>query len=388
MDQPVSITNRARQCIRLFEQCPEPVADAWADDQCAQFKIWASNLGIFARGHASIDYRLGPLGCHDRKSYRLISQLIDGVFENLRIGKQTWYRSLWLWQLVLIAILANAVSQLSRASEAFADCGASHHLDLEDIIARNEDGQWDRSSSASSGIEDLPVESTPAQRLRHACIEVEDLISRLNMITLTVRRAGARYREEKAQRFKDVVKLTMRRDEEATETEVAAQTETGVKPKGKLELNRTEQFASLMAARINHMFPAAEEWLRSRLASAIALRRNYLAYLEQQQQRLMQSYDSDFDEDDGFSEDPSAESLASEIAASDSGPCVPGYPGRIAPSQAASGKAQSEASTISFNWQACNLHIPLPQSVFEDVFRCPYCHVLCDVQESQGDRWM
>jgi hypothetical protein len=31
---------------------------AWAEEQMARFSIWAANLGVFARGHASADYRL------------------------------------------------------------------------------------------------------------------------------------------------------------------------------------------------------------------------------------------------------------------------------------------------------------------------------------------
>ncbi|PMD49854.1 uncharacterized protein K444DRAFT_622465 [Hyaloscypha bicolor E] len=33
-------------------------SSAWAEEQMARFSIWAANLGVFARGHASADYRL------------------------------------------------------------------------------------------------------------------------------------------------------------------------------------------------------------------------------------------------------------------------------------------------------------------------------------------
>lgn len=30
----------------------------WIEEQYARFKIWAANIGAFAQGHASLDYRL------------------------------------------------------------------------------------------------------------------------------------------------------------------------------------------------------------------------------------------------------------------------------------------------------------------------------------------
>jgi len=30
----------------------------WVEEQYARFKIWAANIGAFAQGHASLDYRL------------------------------------------------------------------------------------------------------------------------------------------------------------------------------------------------------------------------------------------------------------------------------------------------------------------------------------------
>jgi Ser/Thr protein kinase RdoA (MazF antagonist) len=32
--------------------------ESWAEDQRARFQIWGANLGVFASGHASSDYRL------------------------------------------------------------------------------------------------------------------------------------------------------------------------------------------------------------------------------------------------------------------------------------------------------------------------------------------
>lgn len=86
MEEDANVTSRARQCIKHFERCPEFLTEVWADEQLARFKIWASNLGVFARGHASIDYRLGPLGCNRPEFYNLILQFLEAIEANLKKG--------------------------------------------------------------------------------------------------------------------------------------------------------------------------------------------------------------------------------------------------------------------------------------------------------------
>jgi hypothetical protein len=62
----------ARSCVELFEQslgeagqlaelAEEKVAfdvEQFLDNQSGRFRIWANNIGVFAGGHASLDYRL------------------------------------------------------------------------------------------------------------------------------------------------------------------------------------------------------------------------------------------------------------------------------------------------------------------------------------------
>ena len=87
-EEKLSVASRTKQCLRHLKECPNELAD-WAEEQHAQLEIWDFNLGVSALGHESFEYRIGPAGCHDLKSYRLIRQLLDACFHNLRIGKST-----------------------------------------------------------------------------------------------------------------------------------------------------------------------------------------------------------------------------------------------------------------------------------------------------------
>lgn len=60
-----AVSEPARQCVDLFHQCLSQSqqlghgpSDALVEDQCGRFMIWASNIGVFAAGHASMDHRL------------------------------------------------------------------------------------------------------------------------------------------------------------------------------------------------------------------------------------------------------------------------------------------------------------------------------------------
>jgi hypothetical protein len=50
------IASATRDCIVLFDKMSEE--NGWAQDQLTRFNIWANNIGVFASGHASLDYRL------------------------------------------------------------------------------------------------------------------------------------------------------------------------------------------------------------------------------------------------------------------------------------------------------------------------------------------
>ena len=53
------------------------------EEQQARFKLWAANLGVFASGQVSIDYRL-----KDNSDLQdLVLQLLDALYANINICK-------------------------------------------------------------------------------------------------------------------------------------------------------------------------------------------------------------------------------------------------------------------------------------------------------------
>lgn len=59
-----TISERARRCLASFQECLAgmtklgPIRKSLIEDEFARFSIWTSNVGIFASGRASMDYRL------------------------------------------------------------------------------------------------------------------------------------------------------------------------------------------------------------------------------------------------------------------------------------------------------------------------------------------
>ncbi len=88
-----TISSSAAICVDIFNGLLAgnvlPVKDShveslgWTEEQMARFSIWAANLGVFARGHASADYRLRDAA----EARGLILQLLNALRENLRCSK-------------------------------------------------------------------------------------------------------------------------------------------------------------------------------------------------------------------------------------------------------------------------------------------------------------
>lgn len=75
-----TIATCSQACVKDFKHLVALDEDIWAEDQMARFKIWATNLGVFASGHASIEHRLRD----NSEIYNLILQLLLTLRANLR----------------------------------------------------------------------------------------------------------------------------------------------------------------------------------------------------------------------------------------------------------------------------------------------------------------
>lgn len=55
----------------------------WAEDQIIGFNLWIASLGVFALGHASVEYRLKD----HKEIYNLVLRLLEVLEIKLRYGK-------------------------------------------------------------------------------------------------------------------------------------------------------------------------------------------------------------------------------------------------------------------------------------------------------------
>jgi hypothetical protein len=78
-EDTLSLAARARQCRNEFNKLSADVQDPWARDQMAQFNMWAANIGVLAKDHQSLDFRLKEIPT----MYRLVRQLLRALEEDL-----------------------------------------------------------------------------------------------------------------------------------------------------------------------------------------------------------------------------------------------------------------------------------------------------------------
>jgi hypothetical protein len=77
---------------------------SWIGEQYARFKIWAGNIGTFAEGHASLDYRLRD----SLSTQRFMLYLLIALADFIHRGK--WHLTYWL--IVLGSVYSNSESNL------------------------------------------------------------------------------------------------------------------------------------------------------------------------------------------------------------------------------------------------------------------------------------
>ncbi|KIL92993.1 hypothetical protein FAVG1_04174 [Fusarium avenaceum] len=213
------------RCRDLLNQMAtlDSITDAAdARDIMTSFNIWAANLGIFDEGRLSVAYRL--------KDAPQVSHLTEKL-----------------------------LLELER--------------NLEDVITMIKTGTYyDETSSASESENSLTSSSTPSYRLikssdddeplpgqskgSNIWASIEDTMTGLRQLGLSIRLAGTQHRQERVSRFK------------------------------KLNGPMYDIFERLAREKIDHNFNKASETLRKRMAESIATRRVRFMYLEKHQNKL------------------------------------------------------------------------------------------------------
>ncbi|KAI1173275.1 hypothetical protein F4777DRAFT_558292 [Nemania sp. FL0916] len=205
------------ECQKLFWKLsinrPINTTEPVMSDLMAAFNAWAANMGVFREDQLSLVARF--------KSAPDISKLI---------------------QQLLGALKRNLEKVL-------------HPIDNEEetMSSSESDNSSDRSFSSSYEKSGAVVDEEDRRARPTVLSSVQNIITNLRQLELTIRRAGAQHRQERIQRFKN------------------------------LDRNREvyEGFARYARQTVDYVFPKASETIRERTAISIATRRLRFQYLEQ-----------------------------------------------------------------------------------------------------------
>ncbi|KAF4625405.1 hypothetical protein G7Y89_g12761 [Cudoniella acicularis] len=331
------ISNAAAACAGTFHALLTSDAlpsydSGWTEDQMARFNIWASNLGVFAQGHTSADHRLQ--GFDDVRS--LMFQFLKALLENLicTTGTPTPHET---------------VNDESRADNK----GSDGHPPSSSTPSFTFSSM---SSSKESSGGSIP---TPVAKAR---VEVEDAISRLNRLSASIRKSGTQARDLKAAPFID-------QDYDGNDL--------------------TAFYSRLSSLIVDQKFPKANEEIRQRLARSLSRRRNQLAYRRRHQQKSEQA---------NASLDATTRSVPHDLKTPTQIDVKrPLLSNMSAPVLDPKGLLNRAGSTISGAHSTAMLCSPsrvpnfnflsAPKVNETGFFECPYCLILCPVEEARGKSW-
>ncbi|CZR67541.1 uncharacterized protein PAC_17440 [Phialocephala subalpina] len=222
-----SLAAHTLSCRNEFSKMSSDVDNTWARDQMAQFNMWTANIGVLAKGHQSLAYRLKDIP----EIVALILQLLCALEKNLVRNQIT---------------IDNLVKD-DRVLESKKD------LSLDDCRSR--------CSSTSSYDFASDSESEPEQTeaaLPNSRVAAQEIIDRLHRLSAIIRRSGAHHRQVRIKHF-----LEKRKN---------------------IEVH--DMIKRLARQKVEFLFPKAESFLHERIAESIAKRRSRFLYIKQHQQKV------------------------------------------------------------------------------------------------------
>ncbi|KAF4614364.1 hypothetical protein G7Y89_g15373 [Cudoniella acicularis] len=349
------IASATRDCIALFDKMSEE--KGWAQDQLTRFNVWANNIGVFAHGHASLDYRL-----------RDAPDILDLMMQQVGVLRAN------LEALSQPAELHTELSEIENTTDSqgvsVGTCPDSPPSDVSSLISGSDSGLPDFDSS----------------------LVVEETITRLYRLAAAIRKSGSHYRDLRAEKYIEVEYL-----EDGT------------------SVNLTERFLEDFAMRViphrvpgrvdlvsGRRQPIAELWLQERLARTIAQRRNRFLYWRKHQEKLEKSSwvpqpltkrqqpasgaGSQAESNRKSVSKPAEEFQEKSIGGTEDTRHTP--IDKVAFPRFAASKKSSNTSTVSFIWKNVD-EIPGPPQIdsAETHFTCPLCFILCEAKESHGKYW-
>ena len=239
-----SVRGITRQCAVLFgrglsSQSLDGQSSIDLENQLGRFKIWAGNIGVFAAGNASIDFRLRN----------------DPDIKEVMIQMLTWLRKC-IEHLINppLAETPTPKERDSHHSSSSSSSSASLVLSLDAI-------------SNPDSIDQNLLQNVSYNRLQ----VIHDVITRLYRLSAVIRKPISFSENTKVARFIDRAQDGQDR----------------------------EEYESHIRWQIQFRHPEASPLLIDRLANAVVFRRKKLLYRERHQQKLSQGVDDAFMEDLG-----------------------------------------------------------------------------------------
>ncbi|KAL9623533.1 MAG: hypothetical protein Q9160_002214 [Pyrenula sp. 1 TL-2023] len=241
------VRTRASECLNQFRLLLEielqvqeggralSFSNLKTDDQIARFEIWAGNIGAFADGHASLDYRL-----RDSEDARvLMNNFLDSLSDFIRRATEALKQN-----------SSQDDGEIRMAQENFQESPVDAFLESD-------------SSAISSSFQGTESDSIPEFTLRNPFEQrlqgIERSIDRLYRLSLLIRQPSLTSQNNKAERIKIL-------DEEGNDID--------------------DTFVDYAFRFITHRFPEAPELLRHRLAKGITVRRKRFLYRQSHQRKL------------------------------------------------------------------------------------------------------
>ena len=337
---PSDISTRAEECLRLFERwhiSDDPRPPPEAKNSAALFRLWATNNFVFTQNYMSLDWRLRNAG--------VIATVIQDLLDSLKTSLSRKERRSLLY---------------------FSPSIHSFNFDSEEII-------------------ETPL---AADRFTEKLDKIEDIQGQLFDICRAVHRSGILGRLSKLHGYTETLEFD-----------------------GKV-INLSERFRDSVLIVIEKRHPQASKLTKERLADTISIRRRNLSYLRDREQRASETLRT---QQATAEEEPAAgfqhhRPLTATGSAYQrfgrSKPALAKIEGTKAAFRTRTPSNIFAASTVDANRvfgtpsvrssstfmrasHATDSMIPRAPKTVTGMshVRCPYCFLVCPVQELSGNQW-
>ena len=235
----------AKQCVALFGRgllSPSTNRQSSTDleNQLGRFKIWAGNIGVFAAGNASLDFRLR----NDPDVREVVLRMLTRLRRTIE-------------QFINPSIAEMLVEEEGDSDKSNSSTSSSVSL----VLSVGGDSQ----TSSLDGVPDQRQQLASASRLQI----MDSIISRLYRLSAIIRKPISFSENAKVARFID-------KDHDRQDM---------------------EEYESHIRWQVQFRHPQASQILVDRLVNAVVFRRKKLLYRERHQQKLSQGIDHVFGTD-------------------------------------------------------------------------------------------